>query len=75
MEKVKRCDGSMSYHRYCSQCHRLFIEEEAGCNFCANCGHKVQWNSLKLISNFQRNQKFFEELYNAEIKNSLNQNN
>jgi rRNA maturation endonuclease Nob1 len=71
MEKVKRIDGAMSYHRYCSKCHRLFLGEEMGCNFCANCGHKVEWNSQKLSSNFQHNQKFFEDLYKVEIENNV----
>ena len=68
MEKIKRIDGSMSYHRYCSKCHRLLLGTEAGCNFCSNCGHKIKGSSQKAKKAFQEEQKIFEKLYKTETE-------
>lgn len=66
MEKLRRADDSMGFHRYCSQCHRLFLSEDEGCNYCSNCGHKIVGWSETLKERYRKGQRMFVELYHID---------
>lgn len=65
---------AMHLHYFCPECHFWLINEQfTGCNYCPNCGIKLNWDNTTIKGTiFKAMLKFSSERYKQlkEVKNA-----